>query len=141
MKICNSQGFLCAAIQTCMMVGRLICNLRRYRFSVFHMTEKTIQSVPVMPFAMMLACIGAVIGAILGVFYALFFGALFSLIPSTTQTGIDLNFLRIVFVVGALIVMPIVGFVGGLIQGLLYAVVYNFFAPRIGGIKLRFKED
>jgi len=94
-----------------------------------------------MPFALMLACIGAVIGVILGIFYALFFGAIFSLIPSTTQAGIDLNLLRIIFGVGALLIMPIAGFVGGLVQGLLYAALYNFLAPRIGGIKLRFKED
>jgi len=105
------------------------------------MSEKTIQSVPVMPFALMLACIGAVIGLIIGIFYALFFGALFSLIPSTTETGIDLTFLRIIFGVGAVIIMPILCFIGGLIQGLLYAVIYNFLAPRIGGIKLRFKEE
>ncbi len=105
------------------------------------MNEKTIQSIPVMPVALMLACISAVIGLIIGIFYALFFGALFSLIPSTAQTGIDLSFLRIIFGVGAIIVMPILGFIGGLIQGLLYAALYNFLAPRIGGIRLRFKED
>lgn len=105
------------------------------------MSEKTIQSVPVMPFALMLACIGAVIGLIVGIFYALFFGALFSLIPSAADIGIDLTFLRIIFGVGAVIVMPILCFIGGLIQGLLYAVLYNFLAPRIGGIRLRFKEE
>jgi hypothetical protein len=106
-----------------------------------HMTEKTIQSVPVMPFALMLGCIGAVFGLILGIFYALFFGAIFSLIPSTPQVDIDLSLLRLIFGVGALVIMPIIGFVGGLLQGLLYAGLYNLLAPRIGGIKLRFKED
>jgi hypothetical protein len=37
--------------------------------------------------------------------------------------------------------MPIAGFIGGLIQGLIIAVLYNLLAPRIGGIRLRFKED
>ena len=105
------------------------------------MTEKTIQSIPVMPLALMLACIGAVIGLIIGVFYALFFGTIFSLIPSTAQTGVDLAFLRVIFGVGALIIMPVLGFIGGLIQGLLYAFLYNVLAPRIGGVRLRFKED
>lgn len=105
------------------------------------MTEKTIQSIPIMPFALMLACISAVIGLIVGIFYALFFGVLFSMIPSTTTTGIDLTLFRVIFGAGALIVMPIFGFVGGLIQGLLYAFLYNFLAPRIGGIRLRFKEE
>jgi len=94
-----------------------------------------------MPVALMAACIGAVIGLIIGIFYALFFGALFSLIPSTAQTGVDLGFLRVIFGVGAIIIMPIMGFIGGLIQGALYAFLYNLLAPRIGGIRLRFKEE
>ncbi len=108
---------------------------------VFEMTEKTIQSVPIMPFALMLACIGAVIGVAIGLFYALFFGTLFSLLPAASQTGVDRPLLQLIFGVGAIVVMPITGFVGGLIQGLLYAALYNFLAPKIGGIRVRFKED
>lgn len=106
-----------------------------------YMTERTIQSIPVMPFALMLACIGAIIGLIVGIIYAVFFGALFSMIPIEPQAGIDLSFLRVIFGVGAIVMMPIACFIGGLIQGLLYAVLYNFLAPRIGGIRLRFKEE
>lgn len=108
---------------------------------MLRMTEKTIQSIPVMPFALMLACINAVIGLIIGIFYALFFGALHAMIPSTASTAIGLTLFRIIFGVGALIIMPIIGFIGGLIQGLLCAALYNFLAPRIGGIRVRFKED
>ena len=46
------------------------------------MEERTIQSVPVMPFALMLACISAVMGLIVGIFYAAIFGAIFSGLPS-----------------------------------------------------------
>ncbi len=109
--------------------------------SVFDMNEKTIQSVPVMPFALMLGCIGAIIGLIIGVFYALFFGALFSFIPDASQLGTGRTFLQIIFGVGAIVFIPIAGFVGGLVQGALYAWLYNFLAPRIGGIRLRFKEE
>jgi hypothetical protein len=105
------------------------------------MNEKTIQSVPVMPLALMLGCIGAAVGLIIGVFYALFFGALFSFIPSTAQLGVSRTFLQLIFGVGALIIVPIFGFVGGLVQGALFAVLYNFLAPRIGGIRVRFKEE
>ena len=37
------------------------------------------------------------------------------------------------------VVIPVVVFVVGFIQGLIVAVVHNFLAPRIGGIKLRFE--
>ena len=105
------------------------------------MEEKTIQSVPVMSFALMFACIEAVLGLLIGIVYALLFGAIFSSIPAATTSGIDLSWLSLIFGVGAIIVMPILGFIGGLIIGLIIAVVYNFLAPRIGGIKLRFKEE
>jgi hypothetical protein len=103
------------------------------------MEEKTIQNIPAVPFALMLGAIGAVLGLILGIFYALVFGSIMSLIPTTA--GVDLGALGILFGVGAIIIMPIVCFIGGLIEGLIIAVIYNFLAPRIGGIKLRFKEE
>ena len=105
------------------------------------MGEKTIQSIPVMPFAMMLAVISAVIGLIAGIIYAIAFGAIFAAIPATSTSPFNLGWLGVIFGVGAVIVGPIMGFIGGLIQGLIVAVLYNFLAPRIGGIKLRFKED
>ena len=105
------------------------------------MEEKTIQSIPIMPFALMFACIEAVIGLLIGIIYALVFGAIFSSIPTATTAGINLSALSLIFGVGAIIVMPIIGFIAGLIIGIIIALVYNFLAPRIGGIKLRFKED
>jgi hypothetical protein len=93
-----------------------------------------------MPLALTIACIGVVIGLIIGVFYALSFSAISSMIPSTAQAGVDLTFLRVTLGVGALIIMPVIGFAGVLIQGLFYAFLYNVIAPRIGGIRLRFKE-
>ena len=104
------------------------------------MEEKTIQSIPVMPFALMYACLSAVIGLFVGVIYAVIFGAVFAAIPIST-TGVNLTGLGIIFGAGALIVIPIIAFIGGLIGGLILTVVYNFLAPRIGGIKVRFKEE
>ena len=101
--------------------------------------ERTIISIPVMPFAMMLGVISAVIGLIIGIFYALVFGTIISAIPTTESFNI--GWLSVLFGVGAIIIMPIVGFIGGLIQGVIFAGLYNFLAPRIGGIKLRFKEE
>ena len=107
--------------------------------------EKTIQKIPVLPFALMLGCIGAVIGIIVGIIYAVVFGALFSAIlsniPASTGYMPNSGILGLFFGLAAVVIMPIAMFVGGLIQGALIAFVYNFLAPRIGGIKVQFKED
>lgn len=110
------------------------------------MEEKTIQAIPVGPFALICGCIGAAIGLIMGIFCAAVFGAMFSTILSniaqtTGTTVLHPGALSIIFGVGAIIVMPILSFIGGLIHGAIIAVLYNFIAPRIGGIKIRFKED
>ena len=106
-----------------------------------HMEEKTLQSIRVLPLALMSGLIGAIIGLIIGIFYAILFGAIFSAIPPGTVTTevFDFGWFSTIFGVAAIIIMPTTGFVAGLIQGALVAVLYNFFAPRIGGIKLRFK--
>jgi hypothetical protein len=105
------------------------------------MEERTIQSIPVMPFALMYACISAAIGFAIGIFYALIFGAVFASIPSSTTAGFDLSWLGLFFGVGSVIIMPIISFIGGLIFSAILALVYNFLAPRIGGVKVRFKEQ
>jgi len=67
--------------------------LARYKkIGVNQMGEKTIQSIPVMPFAMMLGIISAVIGLIIGIIYALVFGAIISAVPATTATTGVVNF-------------------------------------------------
>jgi hypothetical protein len=80
------------------------------------MEEKTIQSIPVMPFALMYACLSAVIGLFVGITYAVIFGAVFAAIPIST-TGVNLTGLGIIFGAGAIIVIPIIAFIGGLIGG------------------------
>jgi len=103
--------------------------------------EKTIQSIPVMPFALMYACISAVIGIVIGAIYALMFGAIFASIPPSTTGGFNLGWLSVFFGVGAIIIVPIISFVSGLIMAAIIALLYNFLAPRIGGVKVRFKEE
>jgi hypothetical protein len=111
-----------------------------YRLMVRLLGLKTISSVPVIPFALMLGVISAVMGLIVGIIYALLFGTLMSAVPFSSEY-FDFGWLQVLFSVGAIVIMPILGFVGGFIQGVIYAAVYNFLAPRIGGIQLRFKED
>ena len=105
---------------------------------------KTISSVPVVPFALMFGVISAVIGLVMGIIFAVFFGA-FTSVPIPTDAienqVVVLGWFRTLFSIGALIIMPILGFAGGFIQGAIYAVLYNFLAPKIGGIQLCFKEE
>jgi hypothetical protein len=108
---------------------------------VLNMEEKTLQSVPVMPFALMLACVSAGIGFIIGIVYAVIFSAIFASIPTLTTSTINLGWLSVLIGAGAIIIFPILYFIGGLIFGAIGASLYNFLAPRIGGIKLRFKEE
>ena len=105
------------------------------------MEEKTIQNIPVIPFALMYACISAAIGLIIGLFYAVAFGSIFAAINNAASAPINLGFLGLFFGVAAIVGVPIISFIAGLIMGLIIAVVYNFLAPRIGGIKVRFKEE
>ena len=103
---------------------------------------KTISSVPVVPFALMLGVISAVFGLISGIIMALIFGSLPSTIPTTvTDELVVLGWFRIMFSIGAIVIMPIVCFAAGFIQGAIYALLYNFLAPKIGGIQLHFKTE
>jgi hypothetical protein len=103
------------------------------------MEEKTVEAIPAVPFAIMIGAISAIIGLIIGIIFAIASSALTSALSSST--GVDLTGFGILFGVAAIIIMPIAYFIGGLIEGLIIAVIYNFLAPRIGGIKLRFKEE
>jgi hypothetical protein len=106
------------------------------------MTEnkiKTINRIPAMPLALMLGTIGAVFGLIGGFIAAAFWATIFQVATSSpSYTGPSLSYFGIFFGIGALITAPIAGFVSGLLQGLIVAVLYNWLAPRIGGIKLQF---
>jgi len=107
---------------------------------VNQLEEKTIKYIPVVSVALMLGLISALIGLIMGIIFALSFGAIMPSIPTTIEV-FDTNLFRILFGVGSIVLMPVMGFVGGFIQGAIIAVLYNFLAPRIGGIKLQFKEE
>jgi ABC-type nitrate/sulfonate/bicarbonate transport system permease component len=106
------------------------------------MEEKTIQKIPVWPFALMIAAICGVIGLLMGIFCGLIFAAAFSTMMANISTGTTFAhpLVRLLFGIGAVILMPIMAFIGGLIHGAIIAYIYNFLAPRIGGIKIRFKE-
>jgi len=93
------------------------------------MEEKTIKAIPAIPLGLMMGAVSAVIAFIASIIIVLL------MLPALTYTpGFEMiGFLGALWVV----VIPIVVFVVGFIQGLIVAVVHNFLAPRIGGIKLR----
>jgi hypothetical protein len=95
------------------------------------MEEKTIKAIPAVPLGLMMGAISAVIAFIAAIVMVLFMLPFFRYTPGFEW----ISFL------GALwaLVIPIAAFIVGFIQGLIIAVVYNFLAPRIGGIKLRFE--
>jgi ABC-type lipoprotein release transport system permease subunit len=106
------------------------------------MERKTIARIAVLPFGLMYGAISAVIGVIIGIIFAVIFTPMFYYTTSLPNyTGPSLSFFGFLFGIGAIVIFPIVMFVSGLIQGLIMAVLYNFLAPRIGGIKLYFREE
>ena len=106
------------------------------------MEGKTVIRLSAMPFALMYGAISAVIGFIIGVFMAIFWTSIFSFTTSIPgHTAPPWTGFGILFGVGAIVFFPILMFAFGLVQGLIIAALYNFLAPRIGGIKLYFQED
>jgi len=104
------------------------------------MERKTIARIAVLPFGLMFGAISAVIGVVIGVIFAVIFAPIFFFTTSVPNyTGPSFPFSGFLFGAGAIVIFPIVMFVVGLIQGLIFAVVYNFLAPRIGGIILYFQ--
>jgi len=102
------------------------------------MDEKVVKRVYPVQFALMYGAVSAVIGVIIGLIVTLFSAGIITLIPAST---VDVNapLIGIFIGVGSIIVIPIGLFIVGFIQGLIVAVIYNFLAPRIGGIKVVFE--
>jgi hypothetical protein len=93
------------------------------------MEEKTIKAISAVPLGLMMGSISAVVAFIAAVIMVVLMVPALTYAPGFEWVG----------VLGGLwvLVIPIVVFVAGFIQGLIVAVVHNFLAPRIGGIKLR----
>lgn len=106
------------------------------------MERKTVTRIPALPFGLMYGAISAVIGLIMGIIFALFFSPIFLFATSQPgYTGPSLGPFGLMFGLAAIVIYPIGMFVSGLIIGLIFAAVYNFLAPRIGGIKLYFQAE
>ena len=100
------------------------------------MIEKTVKKINVATFATMLGAISGMAGFIAGLIIALLSSEIISLIPNLTERTVILD---VLLGESAIIIFPIIAFIGGFIEGLIIAVIYNYLAPRIGGIKLSFE--
>jgi len=104
------------------------------------MEERTIKNIPAIPLVTMLGAIQAVIGLIVGIIMAIFSTAFTTWMEQQSATT-GISGLGPLIGVAWVIIMPIGMFISGFIQGLITAVIYNFLAPRLGGIKLRFETE
>jgi hypothetical protein len=107
------------------------------------MTElRTVKRVPVGAVALIVAVIDAVISFIYGIFSAVFIlgGAaslntfLNDVVPGGFTVGSGAT-----LAIAVIIMATIGGFIGGYIVTAIVALLYNWLAPRIGGIKLEFE--
>jgi len=103
------------------------------------MEGEEVKSIPVVSYALILACISAILTFILGLYVGLAGTPVLTLlsiiIPQVTDaTG---SFMAMF---GGIILMPILVFIFSFIGMALFALFYNVLIPKIGGIKLIFGE-
>ena len=100
------------------------------------MEEKAITAIRVVPFALILGTISAVLSFIVAVLLVAIFVPFLSVAPEVAMG------LGILVSLGGLliIVVPILAFISTFIGAAIFAVLYNFLAPQVGGIRLRFVD-
>ena len=115
-----------------------------------------VQSVPVVPFALIMSAVGAVWALIIGLILAALIVPLTTLIstviplaanvaanatnmtPATLPTGAVVGTGGVVLALLLIIGLPIMVFIFGFIGHALAAIFYNFIIPKVGGVRLEF---
>jgi len=115
-----------------------------------------VKSIPVVPLALIMACISAIIAFIVGLYMALTFAPLFSIISTATPvianaianatnatnmtipTGAVVGAAGSIFALISIIGLPIMAFIFAFIGSALFAIFYNVIVPRVGAAKLDF---
>ena len=115
-----------------------------------------VQSVPVVPFALIMSAVGAVWALILGLILAALIVPLTTLIstviplaanlaanatnmtPATLPTGAVVGTGGVVLALLLIIGLPIMVFIFGFIGHALAAIFYNIIIPKVGGVRLEF---
>lgn len=77
------------------------------------------------------AAISAIIGLIVGLLLTILALPVLTIIAAAGFGGIGTG-----LGIASIVIFPITGGIGGFIGGAIIAVIYNFIAPRIGGIKI-----
>jgi hypothetical protein len=115
-----------------------------------------VKSIPVIPLALIMACISAIIAFIVGLYLALAFTPIFSIISTATPviaqavanatnatnmtlpTGAAVGAAGAIFALISIILVPIMAFIFAFIGTALFAIFYNVIVPRVGAAKLDF---
>jgi len=101
------------------------------------MEEKKLRAISAIPYAVMMSTVSAILSFIIAIILVAVW------IPWLTTLP-ELGPWQGLFVsigVATVIVLPIVTFASTFIGAVAFALLYNFLAPRIGGIKLQFEEE
>jgi hypothetical protein len=109
------------------------------------MEGEEVKSIPVVSYALIMACISAILTFILGLYVGLAGAPVLSLasaiIPQLTDaTGAFVAMFGGIWAVFWIILMPILVFIFSFIGMALYALFYNIIIPKVGGVKLIFAE-
>lgn len=128
---------------TALLYNMLVPRLGSIKLGFEDLTE--IKNIPVVPFALMLAAIGGIITfiamLIIGPIIAISLQAT-ALAASMAGTAVpDISSIGALGVIGLLIMVigiPIAIFIGTFISTAIIAVIYNYLAPKIGGIQFNF---
>lgn len=95
------------------------------------MEIKTIKRIDIMKFALNIGLISGVLGLVAGILVALFISAMRSLVPFA-----ELSALMAIGGFVAIVAYPVMYFIYGFIGSAIAAILYNFIAPHVGGIKI-----
>ena len=115
-----------------------------------------VKTIPVVPLALIIACISAIVAFIVGLYLALAFTPILSIISTATPviaqavanatnntnmtipTGAAVGAISSIFALVSIIVLPILAFIFAFIGSALFAIFYNVIVPRVGAAKLDF---
>jgi hypothetical protein len=101
---------------------------------------KEIKGIPVISFALIIAIVLAVTMLVVGIVMALLGSPTYTMMPSLNAMPMmdDFNHMFVggISALYSIVVMPIMVFICGFLITALATIIYNFIAPKIGGIKL-----